>query len=127
VAEPARATRQLIAVLEFTTDGGAAAMAELLDVHPDLDAVFVASDLVARGALTTLAERGLRVPQDVAVVGFDNLPRAASGGIGLTSVSQPSTGMGVRMAEVLLQLLSGQHPEPQATILPTELVVRESS
>lgn len=112
---------------DFTAHGGAEAMAQLLDAHPDLDAVFAASDLMALGALMTLADRGLRVPHDIAVVGFDNSPLAASGAIGLTSVAQPSVGMGARMAEVLLQLLSGERPEPRAIILPTSLVVRESS
>ncbi len=116
----------LVAGGDFTTHGGALAMAQLLDQEPELDAVFVASDLMARGALMTLSDRGRRVPADIAVVGFDNSPLAEAGSIGLTSVDQPSIAMGARMAEVLLQLLAGEQPE-QSTILPTELVVRESA
>ena len=58
---------------DFTAPGGAAATTRLLDAHPDLDAVFVASDLMASGAMSVLAARGLSVPDDVAVFGFDDL------------------------------------------------------
>jgi len=117
----------VVASGDFTAHGGAQAMATLLDQDPELDAVFAASDLMARGALMTLAERGIRVPTDIAVVGFDNSPLAATGSIGLTSVNQPSIAMGGQMAEVLLELLAGQQPERKGTILPTDLVVRESA
>lgn len=117
----------LVAQGNFTAHGGAQAMAALLDQDPAVDAVFAASDLMARGALMTLTERGIRVPDDIAMVGFDNSPLAATGSIGLTSVNQPSIAMGSQMADVLLQLLAGEQPEQRGTILPTNLVVRESA
>ena len=112
---------------DFTTAGGAAAMRELLARVPDLDAVFVASDLMARGALPILTERNRRVPRDVAVVGYDDSSAATSGELQLTTVSQPSVAMGARMAEMLLELLAGREPESPVCIMPTELVVRDTA
>jgi LacI family transcriptional regulator len=111
---------------DFTTVGGRAAMLDLLDRHPDLDAVFAASDLMARGALSALAERGRSVPDDVAVVGFDDSPAATAVRPQLTTVSQPSITMGSKMADLLLQLLAGRQPERRAVILDTELIIRET-
>jgi LacI family transcriptional regulator len=111
---------------DFTMTGGARAMRELLDAHPDLDSVFVASDLMAVGAMSMLRERGLSVPRDVAVVGFDDSPAAVTGDIQLTTVHQPSTAMGVTMAETMLALLRGEKPQREH-ILPTHMVVRDSA
>jgi DNA-binding LacI/PurR family transcriptional regulator len=112
---------------DFTIQGGATAMRTLLDRYDDLDAVFVASDLMARGALATLFERGVSVPKDLAVVGYDDSPAATSGHIQLTTVSQPSEQMGQRMAEMLLSILAGEVPAEHACIMPTRLVVRDSA
>ena len=111
---------------DFTGEGAAAAMRTLLDRHPDIDAVFAANDLMARGALDVLAARGRSVPEDVAVVGYDDSPAATSGDLRLTTIRQPSDDMGVRMAEMLLDLLAGRRPE-SPLILPTELVVRSTA
>ncbi|WP_312169830.1 LacI family DNA-binding transcriptional regulator [Microbacterium sp.] len=90
------------------------------------DAIFVASDLMARGALTALRAAGLRVPDDVAIVGFDDSSVAQSTDPQLTTVRQPMYAQGEAMAGVLLSRLAGRDPE-HLTILPTELVVRESA
>ncbi len=119
-------TDERLARGDFTEEGGARAAVDLLDRWPDLDAIFVASDLMASGALTTLAERGLQVPRDVAVVGYDNSRYATRGPIALTTVAQPTKQMGVVMAETLLRLLAGEQPE-HVTLLPTELVRRDSA
>lgn len=111
---------------DFSHASGAAAMRELLELHPDLDAVFVASDLMAMGALTVLRDRGIAVPDDVAVVGFDDSPAAIAGPIQLTTVHQPSQEMGLAMASMMLDLL-GDKPVEHARILPTHLVVRDSA
>ena len=112
---------------DFTTAGGAAATRDLLARVPDLDAVFVANDLMARGALTVLAERGLDVPGDVAVIGYDDSPAATSGDLPLSTVSQPSIAMGARMTEMLLGLLAGREPESRACVLQTRLVLRATA
>lgn len=111
---------------DFTLAGGLRAGLQLLREHPDLDALFVASDLMARGALLALEQAGLRVPQDVAVVGFDNSLHASQGDIGLTTIDQHTVQMGQVMADKLLRLLAGEAVEHQ-TVLATTLVVRESA
>ncbi len=110
----------------FTADGGAAAMQRILDAGAKFDALFVASDLMARGALASLGRAGLRVPEDVAVVGFDDSPVATSVSPQLTTMRQPSRDQGAAMADVLLALLAGGTP-PHVTVLETTLVVRASA
>jgi DNA-binding LacI/PurR family transcriptional regulator len=115
----------LVAHGEYTQASGEAAMAKLLDAVPDLDAVFVASDLMAVGAIDALNRAGRRVPQDVAVVGFDDSPAALAARPQLTTVRQPYRRICEEMVRLLLARLDGQ--EPAAVILPTELVVRGSA
>ena len=105
---------------------GVSAMRSLLETAPDLDAVFVASDLMASGAISVLRERGRSVPGDVAIVGFDDSSAATSGEIGITTVHQPSRQMGVEMASMLLALLRGEHVERER-VMPTRMVVRDSA
>ncbi|MFH0245004.1 LacI family DNA-binding transcriptional regulator [Streptomyces sp. HK10] len=120
----------LVAHGDFTAEGGERAMAELLDRSPGLDAVFAGNDLTATGALRTLRARGLRVPQDVAVIGYDDLEQAAWSEPALTTVRQDIQGMGRMMAELLLRRLGlggasgGERPAPVVT--PARLVVRAS-
>ncbi|MEU7989811.1 LacI family DNA-binding transcriptional regulator [Streptosporangium canum] len=114
--------RSIVAVGDFTRESGAVAMRQLLADDPDLDAVFVANDLMALGALRTLGRAGRAVPGDVAVVGFDDIPAAAYAEPPLTTVRQPTVEMGRRLARMVLD------PEDRApVVLPTELVVREST
>jgi DNA-binding LacI/PurR family transcriptional regulator len=108
---------------DFTMASGASAMRALLDRAPDIDAVFVASDLMAAGAISALGERGRSVPGDVAVVGFDDSAAATSGGIPLTTVHQPSREMGAEMARMLLR----GEPTERELVMPTRLVVRASA
>ena len=112
---------------DFTVAGAVAATRRLLDRVPDLDGLFVASDLMATGALSVLRERGRRVPDDVAVVGFDDSPAATSSAIPLTTVHQPSADMGFEMADLLLRLLAGETDVPHRNIMPTRLVRRASA
>ena len=116
----------LIEYGDFTMASGAAAMRALLDREPDLDAVFVASDLMASGAISMLRDRGRTVPGDVAVVGFDDSSAATNGEVPLTTVHQPSREMGVEMASMLLALLRGEATERER-VMPTRMVVRASA
>lgn len=109
----------------FTADGGAAAMRRILERGEEFDALFIASDLMARGALAVLARAGIRVPDDVAIIGFDDSPVATTVTPQLTTMRQPSFAQGERMAEVLMDLLAGRNPQ-HVTVLETELVVRDS-
>jgi DNA-binding LacI/PurR family transcriptional regulator len=110
---------------DFTEEGGAAAMARLLERHPELDAVFAQSDNMAAGAIRTLKAAGRTVPDDVAVVGFDDLPIARNTDPPLTTVHQPVQGLGQEMAKMLIALIAGERPHP--LLLPTHLVRRESA
>ncbi|MCB5909907.1 LacI family DNA-binding transcriptional regulator [Streptomyces pinistramenti] len=127
---PAGPDPRLIADGAFTAHGGERAMARLLDAVPDLDAVFASSDLMANGALRTLRARGRRVPDDVAVVGYDDLEPAAWADPPLTTVRQDVEEMGRLMARLLLRRLGTQGaggPALRPVITGAELVIRESS
>jgi DNA-binding LacI/PurR family transcriptional regulator len=111
----------------FTQEGAAAAMAILLETHPDIDAVFAASDQMAAGVLPVITASGRRIPQDVAVVGFDDMAIAMSTTPHLTSVRQPIEEMGHEMARLLLASVDTADPVPRRVILATELIRRASS
>lgn len=109
---------------DFTEAGGYEAMRRLIDSQPT--AVFAASDVMARGAIRALAEAGRRVPEDVAVVGFDDLPPATMTRPTLTTVRQPIRLMGVRAIEMLLDVIANGRDPVRRFIFDTELVIRES-
>jgi len=112
----------------YSRDGGKRAMAALLARVPDLDAVFAASDLMAAGALDALREAGRRVPEDVAVVGFDDHPMIAPHTTpALTSVRLDTDGQVRQMVTHLHRLLRGEALKPRREVLPTVLVRRESA
>ena len=112
---------------DFSETGGYTAMTALLRRTPDLDAVFVASDLMACGALKALREARLRVPQEVAVVGFEDAPVATQTEPPLTTVHQPVEEMGRRMAELLITLIGRQPVAQSHVLLDTHLVRRASA
>jgi DNA-binding LacI/PurR family transcriptional regulator len=112
---------------DFTFEGGHAAMQALLAQRPDLDAVVVGSELMALGAMGALRDAGRRVPDEVAVVGFDDSPVSQNADPPLTTIRQPIELMGREMTRLLLQTISTGDRTPQHLILGTELVVRASS
>ncbi|MEV6615909.1 LacI family DNA-binding transcriptional regulator [Streptomyces sp. NPDC051051] len=130
---------RLVVESDFTPGGGERAMRELLDRCPDVDAVFAANDLTASGVLRVLRERGLRVPEDVAVVGFDDMvPLAEQTDPPLTTVRQDIEEMGRVMTRLLLRGPdrrdtagsapdSGEPAAPNGLVLPTTLVRRASA
>ncbi|KAB8180963.1 LacI family DNA-binding transcriptional regulator [Microbispora catharanthi] len=117
--------RSIVAVGDFTRESGAVAMRHLLQDDPDLDAVFVANDLMAIGALQTLRQAGRRVPDDVAVVGFDDIEAARYTEPPLTTIRHPIIEQAAAMVRLLLGLFKDGPADP--VILPTELVVRGSA
>jgi len=121
-----RVDESLIAYGDFSEASGAGAMRTLLDRHPDLDAVFCASDLMAVGAMRTLREYGRRIPTDVAVVGFEDSVLARPTDPPLTTVHQPVEAMGREMARLLVARIKGEPAGPPLTVLDTHLVVRAS-
>jgi DNA-binding LacI/PurR family transcriptional regulator len=118
--------RSIVAVGDFTRASGERAMKQLLADDPALDAVFVASDTMALGALRALRQAGRRVPDDVAVVGFDDNDDAQYSDPPLTTIRQPIVEMGRQMVRLLLDLTAGGEAE-SPVILPTELAVRQSA
>lgn len=111
---------------DFTLTSGARAARDLLHDHPDVDGIFIASDLMAAGALGVLAELGKEVPRDVAVVGYDNLGVSASTNPPLTTVIQPVVAMARAAGARLLDQLHGA-PGKEPLIFAPELVVRASA
>ena len=110
----------------FTRASGESAMTELLERADDLDAVFVANDLMAIGALRVLRAAGRRVPDDVAVIGYDDIELAQHTEPALTTIRQPIVDQARTMTELLLaQINGGSVGDP--VVLPTELVARESA
>jgi LacI family transcriptional regulator, galactose operon repressor len=114
----------LIVESDFTEEGGYAATQRLLPFAPQ--AVFAFSDALALGALRALREAGQRVPDDVAVAGFDDIPFAARAVPPLTTVRQPIQRAGFLAAETLIDLVNQPQPQPRRIVLPTELVIRAS-
>jgi DNA-binding LacI/PurR family transcriptional regulator len=112
---------------DFTQESGAKAMTRLLAKRPDLDAVFAASDLMAAGALSVLAAAGRHVPNDVAIVGYDDSPVATSTQPQLSSVRQPIEEMGREVARLLIEAVEGTDRVQRRVILATDLVKRASS
>nr|WP_278197041.1 substrate-binding domain-containing protein [Streptomyces cylindrosporus] len=116
-----------VAESDFSEESGRRAMTELLERHPEIDAVLAASDTTAAGALHALRAAGRRVPEDVAVIGFDDFPLAQRTEPRLTKVRQPLEQMGRAMVRLLLEEMEEQPAAWRQVILRTELVVRESS
>jgi LacI family transcriptional regulator len=116
----------LVETGDFTEPSGYDAMRRLLSQPQPPTAVFAASDVMARGAIRALEEAGRRVPGDVAVAGFDDLPPATMTRPWLTTVRQPIRQMGIRAIEVLLDVIANGREPARRFIFDTELVVRES-
>jgi LacI family transcriptional regulator len=122
---PVRET--LIVEGDFTENSGALGMQQLLSASPS--AVFAASDMTAIGALKVLRQAGRQVPQDIALIGFDDIPTATVVEPTLTTVRQPIERMGSMAVELLLSVLENSIEEgapAQRIILPTELIIRDS-
>jgi DNA-binding LacI/PurR family transcriptional regulator len=115
-----------VAYGEFTRASGERAMRELLERERGFDAVFVASDLMAAGAMSVIREAGLRIPEDVAVVGYDDIDLAQHCDPPLTTVHQPVAEMGAELARKVIALQAGEVVEA-ATIMATRLVRRQSA
>jgi DNA-binding LacI/PurR family transcriptional regulator len=112
---------------DFTQAGGAVAMRKLLEEAPDLDAVFVASDLMALGAIPVLNRAGRRIPEDVALVGFDDSSAALACDPPLTTVRQPLEEMAARMAQLLLAQILEPTDTLQSAVFHPTLIVRGSA
>lgn len=115
----------LIALGDFSQNSGLVAMQQLLALKPE--AVFVSSDAMALGALRAIRSAGLRVPADLALAGFDDMPFAETTEPPLTTMRQPIQQAGYAAAETLIDLIAHPNSDARHIILPTELIVRASS
>lgn len=116
--------QDLIQEGSFAEQGGYTAMQKLLAHHPD--AVFAASDTMALGAIRAIQEQGLRVPTDIAIVGFDGFSLPTLSDIQLTTVYQPVIQVGARAVELLIDLIENGTQPPRHVILNSKLMVRSS-
>jgi len=114
----------LVAEGDFSEASGYAAMLRLLQQKPD--AVFAASDMMAFGAMRALREAKFRIPEDVAIVGFDDIPASAKTEPPLTTVRQPIHSMGALAVETLIDIIAHPGAEPRHILVATELVIRSS-
>lgn len=115
---------ELVVEGDFSDAGGYACMHRLLPHKPD--AVFVASDTMALAAIQAIKEHGLRIPDDIAVIGFDDIPQASRSTPALSTVRQPITRIGAVVAETLIDMIETGSPLPRQIVFPAELVIRES-
>lgn len=109
---------------DFADAAAYQAMKRLLPHRPD--GVFATSDAMAMAAMRAIREAGLRIPQDIAVLGFDDIPPAANSNPPLTTIRQPIQRTGSVAAEMLIDLIERPDPQPRRVVLPTELVIRAS-
>ena len=123
----AKIASDLVVHGDFTPESGARAMERLLQKAPDLDAVFVAADIMALGALQVLHAQGKRVPEDVAVIGFDDSVFATTATPPLTTIRQDVEELGRTMTWRLLSELAGEAGLPPSLLLPTSLIKRASA
>jgi LacI family transcriptional regulator len=115
---------ELVAEGDFTEAGGYTAMLRLIPSKPD--AVFTASDMMAYGAMRALRDANLRVPEDVAIIGFDDIPTSSRTDPPLTTIRQSANSMGALAVEMLIDIISRRESKTRHIILPTELVIRSS-
>ncbi|WP_328458000.1 MULTISPECIES: LacI family DNA-binding transcriptional regulator [unclassified Amycolatopsis] len=126
VAGAGRGDRGLVVFGDFGQASGEHATVRLMDRRPHVDAIFAASDMMAVGAMRALHRAGRRVPGDVAVIGFDDLPIGRRTDPPLTTVRQPIEEMGARMTGELLAMLGGS-ATPRCAVLDTKLVLRATA
>jgi DNA-binding LacI/PurR family transcriptional regulator len=122
-----KADSGLIKEGNYTPASGYYAMNELLNESPRPTAVFVASDVVAMGAILAIRRAGLHIPDDVAMVGFDDIPLAEYFDPPLTTIRLPAFGLGLAAAQRVIQLIKGKSLDQNEILMETELIIREST
>ncbi|MFH1406792.1 MAG: substrate-binding domain-containing protein [Candidatus Omnitrophota bacterium] len=112
---------------DFIRKGAREAAKDIFTANPRPSAVFCASDLMAAEALSALEQKGLKVPGDISIVGFDNSPIASSCHVPLTSIEQPLFEMARQATESLSAIIQNKHKAPVKVLLPTKLIKRSST
>jgi len=122
-----QARQEYLVEADFFLHDGEAAMEKLLTLDERPDAVFAASDVMAIGAMAAIERAGLRIPDDIAIVGYDDSPYATLVSPQLTTVRQDAPAQGIAAAEGVLRMILDPSSSPIELIVPVELIVRESS
>jgi LacI family transcriptional regulator len=117
---------------DWSAASGSDAVLKLLSSYPDMDAIFVANDQMAIGAIQRLQERGLHVPNDLAIIGYDNIPESAYNSPSLSTISQDFHMMGKKSVDLLVEAIDAQRTgknmlSVKPVKLVSELIVRTSS
>lgn len=120
-----REAKSLIATGNWTREAGYELAKKLMGKNPELDAIFCSNDIMALGAIAAIQEAGKSVPEDIAVIGFDDSFLAQNSHPGLTTVRQDIVGLGMEAAKMILAILRGE--EVHSEILPCELVIRATA
>lgn len=118
---------RLVVTGDLSADSGAAAAGQLLDQPDPPTAILACNDQMALGAMSAITARGLRVGEDVAVAGFDDIPAAANASPPLTTIRQPIFEIGQKLAQTLIRLIRGETVHDLHVLLDPELVIRASS
>lgn len=121
------APQGLVAIGDWSSTSGRLGAQQLLERHPQMDGLFVASDLMALEAMGVLKESGRRIPGDVAVVGFDDSTAAVRADPPLTTIHQPFEKSAAESVRILNELIAGPGSGPQHVLMPTRLVCRSSA
>ncbi|HEU4328439.1 MAG TPA: LacI family DNA-binding transcriptional regulator [Roseiflexaceae bacterium] len=117
----------LLVEVPYTLDDGIAGTNRLLEQPDPPTAIFCSNDILAFGAMRAALDRGLSVPADLSVIGFDDSPMAAASNPRLSTVSQPAYEMGARASDLLCALIDGEDPAERTILLPTELRLRDTT
>jgi len=117
---------------DWSAASGAAAAVTLLDAYPEMDAIFVANDQMAIGAMQIIQERGLQIPGDIAIIGYDNIAESAFSSPSLTTIAQDFELMGAKTIELLVDVINAQRDGNDLSVirpirLPANLIVRKST
>jgi len=116
----------LIRAADYQPQSGYDAMADLHQSNPELQAVYCMNDMMAVGALAYLNQHGVRIPDDIAIVGYDDIRVSAFLNPPLTTVRAPEVQLGESAGDLLLKLINGESPENHQQFLPTQLIIRQS-
>lgn len=126
LAASGRPCTHTLAVGDFSEESGMLAARQVLDSMSDVQAIFAANDEMAYGAMLEIRSRGLRIPEDIALAGYDDFGVSRLTTPGITTVHVPAESLGRKAAAILFDLVDGTAPDPVHTVLPFELVIRES-
>jgi len=119
--------KSLVLVNSLTSDEGISAVRQLMDLPNPPDAIFCGNDTTALSSMIYLRDRGIRIPEDVGIVGFSNEPFSKVVSPSISTIAQPGFQMGQKAAEMLIGQIENKERTYRTIVLPTELIIRESS